>query len=182
MDKSVEAYNILLKAWQGNKEAKDYPNFDDINEALDTIYQAVKRLEKIENLRTTPNALETCLAKYMNKCIELEKEYSNLQNDYDNKDFECIDLLKENQELKEKIEISQKANKELSFTSNAYAKAQKPYIEKIQKLEKAIEILKKYLFLADEKSLVWQKGYEHSTNVSDDDYDFLKEVFRNGGE
>ena len=59
------------------------------------------------------------------------------------KDLERLEMLeKENQELKEKIEISQKANKELSFTANAYAKAQKPYIEKIQKLEKAIEILK----------------------------------------
>lgn len=43
-----EAYNVLLQAWQGNKEAKDYPNFDDINEALYIIKQALERLEQLE--------------------------------------------------------------------------------------------------------------------------------------
>ena len=42
---SNEAYNTLLKAWQGNKESKDYPNFDDINEALNTIKQNLEHLE-----------------------------------------------------------------------------------------------------------------------------------------
>lgn len=48
--------------------------------------------------------------------------------------------------------------------------------EENEKLKTVIDVLKKYLFLADEKSLVWQKGYEHSTSVSDDDYNLLKEV------
>ena len=56
----------------------------------------------------------------------------------------------------------------------------KQYIEQLenenQKLKKTIEILKKYLFLADEKCLVWQRGYEHSTEVSDEDFEELKEV------
>ena len=46
---------------------------------VETIKQDLERLEKIENLRTTTNALEHCLAKYMNKCIELEKENTTLK-------------------------------------------------------------------------------------------------------
>ena len=44
-----EAYNILLQAWQSNKEAKDYPSFDDINEALDTIATTLERKEHYKN-------------------------------------------------------------------------------------------------------------------------------------
>ena len=104
------------------------------------------------------------------------------------KDLERLEMLeKENQELKEKIEISQKANKELSFTANAYAKAQKPYIEKIQKLEKAIEILKDKLKIELIENLnipheplskikcclqseIWIKG------ITQQEYELLKEV------
>ena len=46
---------------------------------LSKILQDLERLEEIENLRTTPKALETCLANYMNKCIDLEKENQKLK-------------------------------------------------------------------------------------------------------
>ena len=52
-------------------------------EECDIIEKELKRLEQIENLRTTPNALETCLANYMNKCIDLEKENNNLKKALD---------------------------------------------------------------------------------------------------
>lgn len=45
---SKEAYNVLLQAWQGNKEAENYPSFDDINEALYTIKQDLERLGELE--------------------------------------------------------------------------------------------------------------------------------------
>lgn len=45
---SEKAYNVLLQAWQENKEGKDYPSFDDINEALYIIKQDLKRKEKLE--------------------------------------------------------------------------------------------------------------------------------------
>ena len=123
-------------------------------EGLEAIKKDLERLELIENLRTTPNALETCLANYMNKCIELEKEYSNLQNDYDDKDFECIDLLKENQELK---------------TEN-------------YKLKKAIEILKDGLDLEvdiDSRTIITDVGDTSIVGATKDDIKdllLLKEV------
>ena len=46
---------------------------------IETIKQDLERLEKIENLRTTPNALEHCLADFMNKCMVLEKENEKLK-------------------------------------------------------------------------------------------------------
>lgn len=101
-------------------------------------------------------------------------------------DLERLEQLeKENQELKDKIEISQKANKELSFTLNAYVKAQKPYIEKIQKLEKAIDILKKRLTIEfDDKyneinfKLYACKEFDYVYLPFDDkqEYELLKEV------
>ena len=47
-NKSLEAYNVLLKAWQGNKETEEYPNFDDINEAFYVIKQDLERFEKLK--------------------------------------------------------------------------------------------------------------------------------------
>ena len=172
MSKSVEAYNILLKAWQGNKEAKDYPDFDDINEALDIIKQDLERLEKIENLRTTPNALETCLANYMNKCIELEKEYSNLQTDYDNKDFECIDLLKENQELKQ-------MNKTLLIHNTEFSLGVPNILSENEKLKKAIEILKDkthMVIVADTNNHFLIYDTYGSAVITKKEYKLLKEV------
>ena len=61
---------------------------------LECIKQDLERLEKIENLRTTPNALESCLANFMNKCMALEKENEKLKK-----------VIEENQE---KIEASDK--------------------------------------------------------------------------
>lgn len=40
-----EAYTVLLKAWQGNKESEDYPDFDDINEALTIIGRSLECLD-----------------------------------------------------------------------------------------------------------------------------------------
>ena len=51
-----------------------YVNEPSFQEWCNTIKQDLERLEKIENLRTTPNALEHCLADFMNKCMALEKE------------------------------------------------------------------------------------------------------------
>lgn len=45
---TTDALNILKIAWSGRKDAIDYPNFDDINEALDKIHQDLERLEKLE--------------------------------------------------------------------------------------------------------------------------------------
>lgn len=54
----------------------------EFNKDIQTIKQGIERLEKIENLRTTPNALETILANYMNKFIDLEKENQKLKEQY----------------------------------------------------------------------------------------------------
>lgn len=70
----------------------------------DIIKKELGCFEEIKNTRTTPNVLETILAKYMNKCISLEQECENLQGDYEEKDLECIELYKENEKLKKALD------------------------------------------------------------------------------
>lgn len=83
-----------------------------------------KSLEALENVKTAPSFMGgnprywTCLQSSipfledintikqdLERKEELEKEYDNLKKDYDNKDLECIDLYKENQELKDLLKL-----------------------------------------------------------------------------
>lgn len=99
MTKSLEAYNVLLKAWQGNKEAKDYPDFDDINEALDTIKQDLKKLEQLEKENESlNNIIETDIKDLQ----ELRKENQDLK--IENFDLELV-LNGEIDKLKKAIEV-----------------------------------------------------------------------------
>lgn len=92
--KGLEALEIIK-----NIQVTTFGNSDLIESAYkeecDIIEKKLKRLDEIENLRTTPNALETCLANYMNKCIDLEKENQELK-DKNNKLKKVIDFLKLN--------------------------------------------------------------------------------------
>jgi len=107
-----------------------------------------KGLEALGNLVHCKSITKCNECKHKNRCT-MEKDYDLIKQDLEHLE----QLEKENQELKGKLEISQKANKELSFTANAYAKAQKPYIEKIQKLEETIDNLKKYIeFIFDDEN------------------------------
>ena len=81
MNKSLEAYNILLKAWQGNKEDKDQPDFDDINEALDTIKQDLERLEQLEKENEILNkALDIAKVDYTTARINLDNASARIKD------------------------------------------------------------------------------------------------------
>lgn len=47
---SKEALDILMFAWLGRRDDKDYPDFDDIHNALYYIEQYLDRLEKLEKV------------------------------------------------------------------------------------------------------------------------------------
>ena len=71
-------------------------------EALDILNRFV--FEKLDCFKDSKEIksliiLEQALSRYE----ELKKEYDNLMQDYDNKDLECIELYKENQDLKTKL-------------------------------------------------------------------------------
>ena len=71
-----------------------------------------KALERLYLGIYSPNEMANyydLVLKALERLEELEKEYDNLKKDYDNKDLECIDLYKENQELKDYIKALDKA-------------------------------------------------------------------------
>ena len=91
-----EAYHIILQIWQGNKDGSDYPNFDDVNDALYIIKQDLDRLEKLEK------AIELMWYKNVNivyiKIFKDFKKYSEYYTGYSSKDKltkEEFDLLKD---------------------------------------------------------------------------------------
>ena len=165
--------------------------YDKFKEDFDLITQDLERLEKIENLRTTPNALESCLAKYMNKCINLETEYYNLQKDYDEKDLENIRLEGETQDLlialenkNKEIKKLEKENQELKYEYKLIREKKEKCIDYLcdrnQKLVKAIEIIKPVINIEVVKC---ENGYLHCVHVGDisislskEEYELLKEV------
>ena len=64
-------------------------------------------LQEVDNLKYKDlwkEALNT-IKQDLERLEVLEREYNNLQRDYDNKDLECIDLYQENEKLKKVIEI-----------------------------------------------------------------------------
>ena len=175
MKKSKEALEILRECANGEKKVL----FSTSLELANIIKKDLERLETIENLRTTPNALETCLAKYMNKCIELEKENEKLKMYPPEFDgtlyfFEKYQKLeKENQDLKELQELNKQGLWNLK--------------QENQKLEKAIEILKdKFDFkFNDENKVIYLFIKELSLHIyswcfkSQQEYELLKEVLGN---
>ena len=42
--KFEDAISIIVKAWEGRKDAPDYPDYDDINTAIGSLEEAVKIL------------------------------------------------------------------------------------------------------------------------------------------
>ena len=78
---SKDALEILNIAWSGRLDDKNYPNFDDINEALYTIKQDLEKLEK------------------------LEKEYKEARKSIKSWNENGGELLRENAKLKKDIEI-----------------------------------------------------------------------------
>ena len=168
-DSKVEAYIQTIKQDLERLEQLEKENIEFANE----ISYLKEELESGEDLYKMVLGKKQILESQNQELREL---VDCLQTDYDTKDFECIDLEKENQELKEQNNLIMEAIE--SDVSNGELFKSICNILQIQneKLKKAIEILKKYLFLADEKCLVWQKGYEHSTEVSDTDYVLLCEV------
>lgn len=86
-----EALEILNIAWSGRMDRDDYPNFDDINEALYQLGQDLKRLEELEK--------ENLYLQEQNKTL---KEIVQI-----NKQIETcsLELIKENIKIKKIIEI-----------------------------------------------------------------------------
>ena len=100
---SKEAKTHIIDTLNGDMNKEYF-----INELLPEILKALERLDEIENLRTTPNALETCLANYMNKCIDLEKENQELK-DTNMKYAKLIDdFQSKNMRLEKTLEIIKK--------------------------------------------------------------------------
>lgn len=100
---SKEAKTHIIDTLNGDMNKEYF-----INELLPEILKALERLDEIENLRTTPNALETCLANYMNKCIDLEKENQELK-DTNMKYAKLIDdFQSKNMRLEKALEIIKK--------------------------------------------------------------------------
>lgn len=73
-----EAFNILLQAWHGNKDTHDYPSFDDINEALDVLEQALEYLEQLETFITWLRG------QTFRKTDEVDKIFTKLKEVLDN--------------------------------------------------------------------------------------------------
>lgn len=106
---SKEAYYILIQAWHGNKDTYDYPSFDDINEAFDTLKQDLERLEALES--NSDKVIKDSV-KLINKNLELQARLEVLEiENQDLKDNEKIitdygfNLIQENEKLKKVIEI-----------------------------------------------------------------------------
>ena len=165
MSKSLEALNKMIEKYDwvgkeycrliGKNESLHKVNQEVFEDLANTIKQDLERLVLLEEENET-----------LNKALDFAKtDYTTTRINLDNASARIKDLEKENQELKKALKGIDTKNSLL--------------IKDKYKLKKAIEILKKYLFLADEKSLVWNKGYEHSTEVSDEDFEALKEVLGN---
>lgn len=86
----------------GYKEFFEYAlHFKDIfKDEYDIIKKDLDRLEKLEIANKNNEGLVRDNVKLINRNLELEKEYNYLKKEYDTKDLECIDLLRENQELR----------------------------------------------------------------------------------
>ena len=138
---SKEAKTHIIDTLNGDMNKEYF-----INELLPEILKDLERLEEIENLRTTPKALETCLANYMNKCIDLEKE---------------------NQELKEE-------NKVLEACIKDWEDDYEHLEFYFKNREKALEILKKYLYYDNKNHAIKMKEVRKS--IYNFDYEDLKEM------
>ena len=89
---SKEAYRVLQKAWALRKDSEDYPDFDDINEALCTILQDLERKEQLEKEN-----------KELKSNIDSEVEF--LSNELHEQKIKNIDLYRRYEKLKKAIEI-----------------------------------------------------------------------------
>lgn len=126
--------------------------------------------------------------KIVNAHIEMfkncQKAYAHASdietaNEY-KEDIKIFETIKQDLEAYEKLKQEyQKLKKDYNLLDTTMESDDRlicQLLNEKEQLKKAIEILKKYLFLADEKSLVWNKGYGYSTDVSDEDFEELKEV------
>lgn len=157
------AYNVLLQAWQGNKESENYPDFDDICEALTIIGESLERLEQLEkaqDLKIENLKLFVGENKYQ-VAIRVLKEAFIVLGKADIVDtcwFKYLEELeKENQELKEEKKYYKDKYLDLY---NSYQNCED------LKRKKAIEILKDYI------------SFEVILNICDDEEKkVLNEVF-----
>lgn len=77
----IDDFQILVKYWRGDRESRDYPDFDEVNTALYNVGKDLERLEKIEENYYSLNI----------SCEEIE--------------FENVRLEEENKKLKQVIDI-----------------------------------------------------------------------------
>lgn len=77
---SKQALDILMFAWLGRRDDKDYPDFDDIHNALYYIEQYLDRLEKLE--KVVDILLNKCINKGSLIFSKNVNEYNNLLKDY----------------------------------------------------------------------------------------------------
>ena len=157
---SKEAYRVLQKAWALRKDSEDYPDFDDINEALCTILQDLERKEQLEKEN-----------KELKAKLGFEKTLSSNQ---------CLVVLKlsqENQELKSNIDS------EVEFLSNELHEQKIKNIDlyrRYEKLKKAIEILKRDFYFEIQDNFLWiydkYGGALETFSLNEEEIELLKEV------
>ena len=44
----IDDFQILVKYWRGDRESRDYPDFDEVNTALYNVGKDLERLEKLK--------------------------------------------------------------------------------------------------------------------------------------
>jgi ABC-type phosphate transport system auxiliary subunit len=155
MSKSLEALERLckVKIYQKEASAYDYLGKEIYKEEINLIKQDLERLEQLEQ-----------------ENLELKQDIVSFEDYSYDLDCEKEQLKKENQELKEQLEL--KKFKEFILLNG-----------KLDKLEKAIEILKEYykfqLFppaMDNIPEISISTDWEHC--ISQQEYDLLKEVLK----
>jgi predicted nuclease with TOPRIM domain len=119
----IDDFQILVKYWRGDRESRDYPDFDEVNTALYNVGKDLERLEKIEENYYSLNI----------SCEEIE--FENVRLEEENKKLkQAIDI------LKDKIEVIWQDEDLYLLKLNDYKKT-----ETIKLTGKEYELLKEVL-------------------------------------
>lgn len=166
MSKSLEALECSLKLYKMVESAGNDNGFS-LNEAWEyheTIKQALLELKAIKE--ANPSKAMECLER-------IDKEYATIENE----DFKiCFNAIKQAL-LKAQEQEQEKENQELKDTNMKYAKIIDDFQTKNMRLEKTLEILKKYLYYDNKNHFIKMKEVRKS--IYNFDYEDLKEMLEN---
>lgn len=173
---------------------------DEIEQDLDRLKQLEKELKQTKlNFRNSQTHSKNCYKKLKEKYTRLERAYKNnevmtrdlnelinrnleLGKDYDAKDLECIDLLKENQRLKK---VRDNYSDQLNYVWNIVNSLK----DENTRLKQAIKILKAklipILLLQEVDTLEeYNEGLDDCDEyrLTQEEFDLLKKVFESVGD